>query len=69
MHVLRSVIAALKPVEQICSTLSAETYVTASAVLPVMHLLEAGFEDDDRRGVDAGDDGDDEQGDVSRSLR
>ncbi|KAE8737430.1 hypothetical protein FOCC_FOCC017106 [Frankliniella occidentalis] len=47
MYVLRSVILALKPVEQICSNLSVDTYVTASAVLPVMHLLEAGFEDDD----------------------
>ncbi|KAK3917146.1 E3 SUMO-protein ligase ZBED1 [Frankliniella fusca] len=47
MYIIQSVIRALKPIEQICSNLSGDTYVTASAVLPIIHLLEAGFEDDD----------------------
>ncbi|KAK3919557.1 E3 SUMO-protein ligase ZBED1 [Frankliniella fusca] len=47
MYIVHSVIRALKPIEQICTNLSADTYVTASAVLPVIHLLEVGFEDDE----------------------
>ncbi|KAK3918442.1 E3 SUMO-protein ligase ZBED1 [Frankliniella fusca] len=47
MYIVHSVIRALKPIEQICTNLSADTYVTASAFLPVIHLLEVGFEDDE----------------------
>lgn len=47
MYVIREVVRALKPVNEICTKLCADTYVTASAVLPVLHLMEAGFVDDD----------------------
>ncbi|XP_052131689.1 E3 SUMO-protein ligase ZBED1-like [Frankliniella occidentalis] len=44
---MRALVAALRPLEDIVSDLSGDNYVTASAVLPVLHLLEAGFEGDD----------------------
>ncbi|KAK3929485.1 E3 SUMO-protein ligase ZBED1 [Frankliniella fusca] len=47
MFVIREVVRTLKPVHEICTRLCADKYITASAVLPVLHLLEAGFEDDD----------------------
>lgn len=47
MFVLRALVRTLKPIEQICTKLCGDTYITASAVLPVLHLLEAGFTDDD----------------------
>ncbi|KAK3925257.1 LINE-1 retrotransposable element ORF2 protein, partial [Frankliniella fusca] len=47
MFVIRALVTALRPLEAIVTDLSADTYVTASAVLPVLHLLEAGFEGDD----------------------
>lgn len=47
MYVIREAVRTLKPIEVIVTKLCADTYITASAVLPVLHLLEAGFTDDD----------------------
>ncbi|KAK3924836.1 E3 SUMO-protein ligase ZBED1 [Frankliniella fusca] len=47
IFIIRALVRSLRPLEDIVNDLSGDNYVTASAVLPVLNLLEAGFEGDD----------------------
>lgn len=40
MKTLKTLLATLTPIEKLCTVLAGDKYVTASAVLPIMYLLE-----------------------------